>query len=128
MKIEVQKDTLIIEENTKDSLQVNIEEETVIPEKEIAVNGQVIKGDNLVVTNIEQVNLGNIKRRLLAIDEQIASLTAERENLVSKQELIEPELDKAINEILAKPESEDRRVKETPVEEVTPLPVEELSV
>lgn len=129
MKIEVQKDTLIVEENTKDSLQVKIENDTVVPENQIEVNGQLIKGDNLVVTDVEQVNLGNIKRRLIAIDEQIANLTAERENLVSTQALIEPELDKAITDILKNPGSEDRRAKEaSPVEEVTLLSVEELPV
>lgn len=129
MKIEVQKDTLIVEENTKDSLQVKIENDTVVSEKEIEVNGKLIKGDNLVVTDVEQVNLGNIKRRLIAIDEQLINLVAEREALVNKQELIEPELDKAITDILKNPGSEDRRAKEaSPVEEVTPLPVEELPI
>lgn len=118
MKIEVQKDTLIVEENTKDSLQVKIENDTVVPEKEIEVNGQLIKGDNLVVTDVEQVNLGNIKRRLMAIEEQIANLTAERENLVSTQALIEPELDKAILDILKNPGSEDRRARLEIVEEL----------
>ena len=121
MKIEVQKDTLIVEENTKDSLQVRIENDTAISEKKIEVHGQVIKGDNLVVTDVQQVNLGRIKERLVNIDTQIVNLNVEKESLLVTQALIESELDKAIADILLNPESEDRRAKV--VEE---LPVEEL--
>ena len=123
MKIEVQKDTLIVEENTKDSLQVRIENDTAISEKKIEVHGQVIKGDNLVVTDVQQVNLGRIKERLVNIDTQIVNLNVEKESLLVTQALIESELDKAIADILLNPESEDRRAKV--VEE---LPVEELPI
>lgn len=118
MKIEVQKDTLIVEENTKDSLQVRIENDTAISEKKIEVHGQVIKGDNLVVTDVQQVNLGRIKERLVNIDTQIVNLDAEKESLLTTQALIEPELDKAITDILLNPESEDRRTKLEVVEEL----------
>jgi len=109
MSIEVIKDTKIIEDNTKDSLQVKIENDTIIPEASVEVAGHLIKGDNLVVTNVSYANLGNIKARLVAIDEQMAQLSSEKASLLDTQRFIEPELDKAITDILKDPESEDRR-------------------
>lgn len=115
MSIEVIKDTKIVEDNTKESLQVKIANDTAILEPSIEIEGQLIKGNNLVVTDISYVNLKNIKDRIVAIDEQISALNAERTSLLSTQELIEPELDKAITDILKDPESEDRRsVTKTP--------------
>lgn len=125
MNIEVLKDTLIVKENTKDALQVKIEKETPVSEKQIEVNGQIIKGDNLVVTEVTYENLGRIKERISALDEQIAQLTAERETLVNKKTLIEPELDKAITDILKNPESQDMRAVESPVLEAVEVPVQE---
>lgn len=124
MNIEVLKDTLIVKENTKDALQVKIENEIAVPENEIEVNGQIIKGDNLVVTEVTYENLGRIKERISALDEQIAQLTAERETLVNKKTLIEPELDKAITDILKNPESQDMRTVESPVLEAVEVPVQ----
>lgn len=109
MTIEVIKDTKIVEDNTKDSLQVKIENDTVIPEPSVEVAGHLIKGDNLVVTKVSYANLGNIKARLIAIDEQMTELNSEKTSLLATQGLIEPELDKAITDILKDPESEDRR-------------------
>ena len=119
MKIEVLRDTKIIEENTKDALQVRIENDTVIPETSIDIGGKTVKGTNLIVTDVSYANLGNIKARLLAIDEQIAQLNAEKVSITATKELIEPELDKAIIDILKDPTSEDRR---NPVEGEVALP------
>jgi uncharacterized small protein (DUF1192 family) len=124
MNIEVLKDTLIVKENTKDALQVKIEKETPVSEKQIEVNGQIIKGDNLVVTEVTYENLGRIKERISALDEQIARLIAEKETLVNKKTLIEPELDKAITDILKNPESQDMRAVESPVLEAVEVPVQ----
>jgi uncharacterized small protein (DUF1192 family) len=124
MNIEVLKDTLIVKENTKDALQVKIEKETPVSEKQIEVNGQIIKGDNLVVTEVTYENLGRIKERISALDEQIARLIAEKETLVNKKTLIEPELDKAITDILKNPESQDMRTVESPVLEAVEVPVQ----
>lgn len=115
MNIEVIKDTKIIEDNTKDSLQVIIKNDTIIPESSVEVAGNLIKGDNLVLTTSSQVNLGNIKARLMVIDEQISKLNSEKASLLTTQTLIEPEIDKAITDILKDPESADRRsISKTP--------------
>jgi hypothetical protein len=117
MNIEVIKDTKIIENNTKDSLQVKIENDTVIPETSVEIAGHLIKGKNLIVTDVSYANLGNIKARLTEIDEQILKLSSEKTSLLATQGLIEPELDKAITDILKDPTAVDRR---TVNEEVTP--------
>lgn len=109
MKIEVVKDTKIIEENTKDALQVKIEQDRAVSETSITIDGKIIKGDNLVVTDVSYANLGKIKERLLAIEQEIAQLNLEADSLTATKGLIEPELDKAISDILKEPESMDKR-------------------
>lgn len=107
-EIKVLVDTSIVEENTKDSLQVKLVYENDVTGK-YEKHGVVITGDNMKEVTERVVNLGNLKQQVNELEEQIAQLIDQKEqlNLIISQ--VEPELDKAIQSI---------KDKKTPVEEV----------
>lgn len=100
MKIEVIKDTTIIKDNTADSLAVVLTKEEAVTEYETS-DGKIIKGDNLVVEQKEQINLGELKLQLSTVQANIDQLEAKKIELQTLIDSIQPEVDKAISEILA---------------------------
>ena len=111
MSINVIKDTKIIEDNTKDSLAVEISTDTVIQGTEYDTGKEIIKGDNLIRVNKATLNLGSLKEKKSQIENQFISLQGELDEINANIALIEPVLDQAITDILKESESIDNRTK-----------------
>ena len=112
-KIEILKDTLI-EDNTADSLRVVFTDEKPVTEY-VGLDGTKVKGDNLTISTISTTTQGDLKKRLGDIDTQINDLTSERRQIQETLDLVIPEIDKAISEIIATEGSKDNRKKQLPI-------------
>jgi hypothetical protein len=73
---------------------------------------EIINYDNIVVESVEETTIpekidikktsytvGSVKEQLAQINEKIAALTIERDNVLELQDLIEIEADKVVNAI-----------------------------
>jgi len=73
---------------------------------------EIINYDNIVVESVEETTIpekidikktsytvGSVKEQLVQINEKIAALTIERDNVLELQDLIETEADKVVNAI-----------------------------
>lgn len=99
MKIEVLKDTTVVEENTADSLAVILTKEDSVTEYETD-DGKVIKGENLIVEEKSSTNLGVLKSQRDSIQSKIDDLIIEKASVQALIDVVQPEIDKAIEEIL----------------------------
>ena len=99
MKIEVLKDTTVVEDNTADSLAVILTKEEAVTEF-TTDDGKVIKGENLIVEEKSSTNLGELKSQISVIQANIDQLELKKLELQTLIDTIQPEIDKAIEEIL----------------------------
>lgn len=107
--IEVLKDTLIVEDNTADSLAVLIHDENPVFEY-TSPDGAVVKGENLSVVTTSHVTQGALVQRLAELEAQSAEISTQIVELTTLiNNSIKPAVNNAIGEILATPGSQDRR-------------------
>jgi hypothetical protein len=97
-KIEIIKDTNIVEENTADSLAVIITTDTPC-ETYTTVDGKIITGTNITVTDTKRTTQKELRDRLEHIDSEIASLQSERDSLSSLLDDVTVKVATAIDEI-----------------------------
>ena len=121
-KINVLVDTQVVDDNTEDSLQIEVSNETPVELKEVDTPNGIVRGDNLTITTTEIHNLGDLKKTLDDIATQRTLLDQQEKDTQALIDSITPQVDAAVASILSQGGKDNRMViKPSPI---TPTPVD----